>query len=783
MRKPILCASPFVSLMALVLPFASQAKAQTGAATTASTLEPGNQSDDAVADIIVTAQKRGENVQNVPISVTALGASALTAASINRVTDLVRVAPGFETGRQASTAATRLSIRGIGGGGSTAVDPSVATFLDDVYIARSGSIVNGFFDVAQIEVLRGPQGTLFGRNASAGAISIHTATPSNHLEGFVTAQAGSFDAYRFEGAVNVPLADGLAVRVAGLASGHGGYAFTSFDQHRYSKESTRGGRITARWEPAGSGLSWTLRADFLNIGGDGKPQLEFLPETFTPTTLANYTARVGASRISDVVDPFDRRGRNREFGELRDRQWGLSSDASYELEGGSKVRLINSYRHWRFENPFGDILFIGANALDQLPTYDSRSESHELQFISPKGMVGGAFDFVAGLYYFHEDLSLRETYNLGPDWCGLIVPLANPGLVSTCLASPQQGADGRFTQNGKSYAAYGQGVLHLTEKFDLTGGARWTRDTKKGTFVQTVINPAFAFYRAAEPFKRLDYEASKPSYRVNLSYRPARDVLVFATYSTGYKAGGFNSGFSAQVPSTRSLRAETETNYEIGVKSQFFDRRVLLNATLFRDDIKGFQDRTFRGNGITVENAGDIRAQGIDAEFVVRPIAGLTASVTAEYLDSKFTSYPLAANLPGLPGTQDLTGTRPNYSPKLQGNAALQYDGKIGTTGWKFSVRGDVSFISDVNVGSSIDGNPQTIQQGYALLGARLSVDAPSALTLSVFGTNLADKNYCSFAAPNPLDNVLGLRGAGFTAIRCSVGLPREIGASVTYRF
>ena len=741
---------------------------------------PAADNDDSNA-IVVTAQRRSERLQDVPISVTALPAAELDAANITTVAELSRVAPGFTVGRQNQLANARLTIRGIGGGGNTAIDPSVATFVDEVYIARSGSIINSFFDIEQVELLRGPQGTLFGRNASAGAIALRSATPTADFGGFVDAQMSSFDGYRIEGAINAPLSPTFGLRLAGLASGHGGYAYSTYDRRRYSTVNTRGARLTAQWEPTDA-LKWTVRADFLDIGGDGLPQIEFLPETFTAATLANYISRVGANRIGDVSKPFDRISFHRNQGDLTDEQWGVSSVLEYELDSGFALRAINSYRKWSFDWPSGDLTFLAADTMDQLGHTESRSDSHEFQVVSPKDLFGGAFEFVGGLYYYHEDYNQTEDWRLGPDFCNLLMPLINPAQVGACRAGPQDRvALGQMIQSAKSYAAYAQGTVHLGDKIDFTAGLRWTRDKKDGSFNQTRLNPTFII-RAPES-KLLTYRDTDLSYRFNLTFRPVERVMLFATASRGYKAGGFNSGFASAAQVTRNLGPETIKNYELGLKSELFDRRLTFNIVGFQSDVEGFQDRSYTGQATVISNAGDIRVRGFDVETRLRVLDGLNVSLTAEYLDAVFTSYPFAENLPGIAGNQDLTGKRPNNSPKWQGNASIDYRTDIGSTGWSLNARADLAFLSDINVGSTNNGNPQSIQDAYSLLSGRLGLKMPNDMEIYLFGTNLTKTDYCTYNAPNPLDNVIGTRGVGFTAIRCSMGAPREWGVGVSARF
>jgi len=740
--------------------------------------------DDTVADIVVTAQKRTEKLQDVPISIVAIGSDRLQASKIDSVSDLGKVAPGFTTARSTQATNTKMYIRGIGGGGNFAVDPSVAAFLDDAYVARPGAVIGNLFDVSGIEVLRGPQGTLFGRNASAGAVSIRTNAPTDEFGGYLNGEYGSYGAYKLEGAINLPVNEQLGFRIAALASGFDGFAINRLDGERYGYSDTQGIRGSMRFKPTET-IDWTIRADYLHTSGDGQAQLEIDPRSLTATAIANMTARLRGN-VPDLTDAFDRRSNQQIGGRLRDEQFGMTSDFKLEL-GDYSLRLVNAGRRWDNEQVDLDLIQTPLPLLQRPASFGSRAQSHELQFLSPTDLLNGRLSFVGGLYYFRERFTATEDYDMRPEWCNTIVRLVSAALVPTCIAGPQDNSSQfAYSQITDSYAAYAQATMKIVPQLELTLGGRYTWDDRSAVY--DVFNPnTTMFFVRSNEHTLLAQKDDRFTYRVNLAYKPSADLMVFGTISTGYKAGAFSNGTGTPALGQRRLVGpETVKNYEVGLRSQFLDRRVTFNATLYRMDVVGFQDRGFDGVSSVIRNAGDLRHQGFEAELKLRAAPGLDLSAGVQYLDSEFTDYRGAPGLPGKGGTQDLTGKSATFTPKWQGNVAVDYEGDLTSSGWKYALHADLAFQSSSNVGLINDNNPQTIQTGYALLGARASIMLPGdRITLSVYGQNLTGKDYCSQYYNVILDSVLGLRDpvSGGTGQRCVVGAPRTIGARVGFRF
>jgi iron complex outermembrane recepter protein len=736
--------------------------------------------------IVVTAQKRSEDVQDVPISMAVFSADSLEDANVDNILELTTVAPNFQARQSQQIATTTLRVRGIGAAGNTAIEPSVATFLDGVYIPRSGSVIASFLDIEGVELLRGPQGTLFGRNASAGALSLRTGTPRNEFSGLVRGEVANGDRYKIDGYINAPLGENVSVRAAGLYQDFGGYWFNRLDGEQLGGSETAAGRISLNAQFGA--LDWTVRADYSKITGDGLSNNDFDPSSVTPAQLAFFQARLGG--VLPDTNLFDRTLNQFQESRFTDEHWGIMSDASLDV-GDFTFRLINSYRDWdNFQND-GDISFTPRNIFTRDGAYRSKSHNHELQIISPeRGLLDGALDFVAGLYYFQEDYRIDEQFQLGPDFCTTLVPPPARPQCSGLLAMGRgaNATDLDFFQDVESIAAYAQANVYASDALWFTLGGRWTRDEKDALFDQRVNNPFAGNIRAPE-LQPLALTEKRFTYRVGINYQPNDDLLLFASHSTGYKSGGFNSGGSGTpLLGRRTFARETIDNYEIGMKSTWLDGALQANLTLYRMDVNGLQDRTFDGIGFIVLNAGDLRQQGFEFDTIIRPSDRFKLTASLAYLDSKFTDFPLASGLPGIGGTQDLTGQNVAVgSPEFTGAVGFQWDGEFGNSDIGWRLNSNLSFQSDVFAGASTDGNPQSIQDGFALLDARFTIESLNdSWSLSVFGSNLFDKGYCTVRFPQPLGAAFGLNNGvfpGSTGIRCTEATPRTYGVTGTFKF
>jgi iron complex outermembrane recepter protein len=703
--------------------------------------------------------------------------------------DLGRVAPNFTAQRAAQAANVRVTIRGIGAAGNTATEPSVATFLDGAYVPRTASVINGFLDIEGVEILRGPQGTLFGRNASVGALSLRSAAPKQDFSASVTAEAASADRYSVNGVVNLPVSDQLAVRFAGQARWFKGYHTNTLNNSRFGESDELAGRFSAKADFGA--VTWIGRADYSRTKGDGLANIDFDGRSVSVAQLNALRTRLGG-QLPDT-NLSDRKANHVLVGALNDKHWGFSSTLEAGVGGGFNVKLINAYRDWDSVQTDGDVVFLPVALTNRTGGYRSQSQNHELQLISPVGeFAGGALDFVGGLYYFTEDFKIDEKLHLVGQYCNLLV--ANLAQRATCnnliaTGAGENASDQDFSQKLKSFAAYSQFNINLSDQFTVVVGGRWTKEKKDAFLIQRVPN-TFALTSRAPENVAFKIDDDRFTYRIGANFKPSRDFLLFGSFSTGFKSAGINSGGgSTALNQRRKFGRETVKNYEVGVKSQWLDRALTANFTLYRMNIAGYQDRSFDGTSFIVRNAGELRHQGVELDLVAKPSRAFRLNAAIAYLDSEFTSYLGASALPGLgaAATQNLTGGSAHFAPKWTGNVGMEWRADVGGSGMQLVTSASVNFLSDQFAGAVTDNNPQVVQDGYALLGGRIGVEGPSnRWSLSLYGRNLTNKAYAVAKFYQPLAGAFGLNNGvfpGSTAVRQQRAEPRSYGVTATVRF
>ena len=747
-----------------------------------------------IPDVVVTAQRRAENIQSVPLSIVAFSGQTLQARGIGDILELPKAVPNLRLDTVSQNAGVSLRIRGIGASSNAAIDPSVAPYLDGVYIPRPGAILTSFLDVDDVEVLRGPQGTLFGRNATVGAIVLRTRAPSLSGDSAdLNAEAGGYGERKIEGVANIAAGHDVGLRLAAFSEHGDGWIKDVVDGSTHGGADTIAARLSFRTAPS-TRLDWTVRADYARTSGDAFHITQVDIATASPAQLASYSARstTPLSRLTgpsfDTIQHFDQPS-------LADRQWGIASAVAWDVGAGYDLRLIDAYRSWRDDQTDGDVVFTPLDLLNRHGVFASDSQSHELQLISPKSaLLGGRLDFVSGLYYFAERYETSEVLDLGTQLCGFIYG-SSPAALAGCNAGAQAAATvGLFDQRAESVAAYGQANFALTTALTLTVGARYTRDRKSAVFVQMAENPfvGAGVLRAPET-ARMSFSDGRPNWLADLSWRITPDVMAFVGYSTGYKSGGFNNagGAAALGAANRTFRSETSRDVELGLKSTFFDHHVRIDADLYQTDLLDFQDRSFNGLAFVIRNAGNVRARGAEAEVEALPIEHVKVDLALAYLDSIFTQNAEAPGLPGCTGAagscplvQNLTGRPTAFAPKWQIDLGVEYDTKRFGGGWTGQIRGSLRYAS--RAFTTNDDNPQSLTGGDLLLDARLDLQSPGGKwTLSLWGDNLTDVKYFTLKFPQTLGGFFGVLdpATGAALMRGFMGPPGTYGARIGVAF
>ncbi|MGR6330004.1 TonB-dependent receptor [Sphingomonas sp. XXL09] len=605
-----------------------QSKQQTADTPTDTTVAESNSAAQAATgDIIVTATRNETLASKTPIALTAITGDALLSAGITNPTTLGEQVPNLSIDRGNGL---QITIRGVTStDGTEKGDPSAAFMIDGIYIARPQTQEVSFFDVARVEVLRGPQGTLFGRNTTAGLINVITNHPVDRFEASLDAAYGNYDSRLLTGMINVPVTGELAVRAAFNYDRRDSFiqagprVRSDLDPFRNNVS----GRLSAAWNSGPAKL--LVVADYSHVGGqtiNGVPAANFYRNFNTNGVAPIYAPVAGkdAQRTLNVpvTTPL---GRDNDI-------YGVLADFTYDF-GPVQLNYLGSYR--KFERR-EDLTLIPASGATVYPARDDAAYRQNSQELRLSGTFGPLAVQIGG-YYFHET-GFQNYYIFG---------LLNPtvGAPGYTFGFPQ-----RYVRS-ESLAGFGQATLSLTDRLRLTGGARYSHDNKK-RLGATVICRTVACGAAGDSISANDAERnfSKVTWRAGLDYDLNTRSLLYAVVSTGYKAGGFNDGCEIGTGPGCTVTAnalyynpETITSYEAGLKTRLVGNALRVNLSAFHYDFKGIQLSqlsTICGGPCQVTtNAGKAKVDGVELETVANPGPHTRFDASASWLNARYTDF------------------------------------------------------------------------------------------------------------------------------------------------
>lgn len=715
-----------------------------------------------IGDIIVTAERRASSVQRTPIAITAVGGDALRANGISSIEGLNTSVPNLTFARDAGDA--KIFIRGVGynsiaPGGET----RVALYLDGVYQSRTQAALLAFYDVDRLEVLRGPQGTLYGRNAIAGTINLITRDPGDKVEGYVTGSVGNFGLVGIEGAVGGPLSSTLQARVAVRSADRGGYGRNLTTGEAANDEHTRSIRGKLKFEPS-SALTVRLIGDYTREDDHSGGYYFISAANPGIVPLGNLVGGVVPTNKQDFAG----------FGPKNDTEtFGLSGQADLDLGGDTRLALVSGYRFLaaRLQS---NVDVTTANLSRQYITERSKVFSQEARL---SHRFGSFADLVVGGYYFHETNSARnEVPFKGSVIKGRYSPFAPIPPVAALDPNTLYDFYGTFGQvKTDALAAFAQANVHLTPQLELDLGVRYSHEVKRiveqfqidvfSPFVQgDPVNPKAFIYGADS--NRVGYNSFDP--KATLSWQASDHVYLYATYSRGFKAGGFNIG-GIQAP----FKPEKLTNYEAGIKADLFDRRLRTNVAVFNYDYKQLQVNIVEPPAsLVTRNAASARIRGIEAEITALPVDDLRLKLNFAYLDAKYRRFvDTDPSFPAL-GEQDLTGNRLTNAPKYQIDGDVGYTFHTGLG--DFTPRVNVAWIDEIFFDQF--NNRQLYQPSRTQVDLLVNWSLPGkGLSASAYVKNLIDDTYVTAASVS--SGFLGSPVVG------QYGAPRTFGLTVTKNF
>lgn len=703
----------------LMVPVAANAQSAPAPADKAAATDDTGQ----LSEIIVTAQRRGQNLQAVPLSVTAFNEKILAASGVTSIREISHLDPSLNISQASGVVVPFL--RGVGNPSATTVgnEASVPVYIDDVYYAKLSTIDLELANVERVEVLKGPQGTLFGRNASGGAIQVFTRNPGNATEVEGSVGYANYDTFSGKLYVASPITDriGASLSASGSHQGHGwGFNPTSGEATYKNKFYNFRGKIVAdvtdttkativgfiNKQVSGQGL---VNSRYQGTFG-GKPPL---PQYGTP-------APVPAPGFYDST--------NTRNGEISHRGHGLSA----KIEQGLDFADLVSITAWRKakESYYIDGDGTPFNFSNYNLNNTDRQLSEELQV---KSTAHSSFDWIVGAFY----LNSRQGY----------VPAQITG--DSIAAAGGSEVDIRGVQTIKSLSGYGQATFHvIPDGTNITLGLRYTSDKVHGVGTQTIIIPGVGSFPAGLSVDD-ESEFHKLTYKVALDHKFADHVMGYVSFSRGYKSGTFNTLPLDSAPS----RPETVDAYEVGLKSELFDRHVRLNVAVFQNDVGNPQVQTIIQRGTTsfvgLTNADKARSRGAEFNVDANLGGGFSIRGGGTYIDGKYTKFtnapfyslnPVAPFGLTNPVLADASGNRLAQVPKWRFNAGVNYD--LDTEIGNFILDAGVSYTSRF----FWDADNRLAQTAYALVNSSLTYHLPDndRYSVSVWAKNLTKKKYYS---------------------------------------
>ena len=727
-------------------------------------------------EIVVTARKREENLQSAPLSVAAIGGDTLEKAGIDEFSEIASRVPGF-TFNPDNVSEPNIFLRGIGTDiESAASNPAIGFFLNDVYLSRAQGTAIELFDLERVEIVRGPQGTLYGKNVVGGAINFITRKPTDEFRAGAEAGFGNYGSFEVKANVAGGLGDGLSGSIAASARHHDGYARNTFTGNNVEDLDAYGVMAQLRYQPDDR-LDILLTGDLTRRRGGGK-----WVDIQTPS-----------DHNIPFVNPERRRGPNNIDGKQDADLGGVHLSANYDTGAGT-ITSVTAYREGKFASVNNDAgsfidftkMIYGADgridfgAIDHSLFNDdyyindkdetAKSFSQDLRFRSD---FDGPFNLLAGLYYQHESVDRTEIADY---------------IFVEFYAQGKEIAETRLKSD--TWAAFAEGTFDITDTLGVTAGIRYTKDRKRFSVYRETIGDFLGaefedengnFTRAFSASSKQSWDAWTPS--VNLHWQPAKDVYVYGLVSKGYKSGGWN-GENATNPGEARLAYDPEYawNYELGTKTTWLDNRLRFNVTGFWTEYKDLQTQQFvifdpnLPADNVISNAGKARVKGIELETALAPVDGVTLFTNYTYMDAKITGDLISTELQydpscfcSVPVPTNLKGNRLRRSPKnsfsVGGDVTVPVSSRINAF-----VRADYNWTDDFFFDN--ENSPRTRQKSVGVLNGSIGIATEDdKWELRLWAKNLTNELYESGKS-----DVIG-------SVLVSYNPPRTYGVTLRWKY
>ena len=716
-----------------------------------------------VQEVVVTARHREENAQNVPAAVTALSGEMLAATNTVGIGQISQMVPSVQF-QTVNPRNSQINIRGLGnnvGLANDGLDPGVGFYVDGVYYNRPATATFDLIDLERVETLSGPQGTLYGKNTTAGAVLVTTASPSFNFGAAGEVSAGNFGYVQAKGSLTGPIiADRLSGRMSFSYTDREGFQTNLFNGKKINDYNN----VTARGQ-----LLFTPTDDFkVRLIADYSRQHLYccsaeISGLWNPPSGVSFVAtaaRFGYTPVVGKVDVDAPVKANQETG-------GVSVQADWDLPG-AVLTSITAWRYWNW-SPASDLVQSRLDDVRKSQVIDRQNQVTQELRIASTGQ--NTIDYVGGLYYFHEKLEAYGTTQYG---AAAVAALASPALPALILTGVTQNTNNAYKT--ESYAAFGQATWNVNEKLGLTGGLRYTSDDKKGIYNAVVsggaplVGPlaAFAAIRnglASNGGYRVNYKKGAWGGHVDLAYEVNPDVMTYVSYSKGNRSAGLNLN-SLPNGATPVVAPETIEAYEAGIKTRLFDRRLTLNAAAFSEKDEDYQAQTVDPVVLKayLSNIPEVTSKGIEVSAQGRPSENLSFYASVTYDDATYAKFPTSPctveqSLP-VPASCNLSGVALPGVPKWAAAGGFEYHRPVslGDREAQVYLGVDDSFRSSLNSTATVSK--------YGRLPSRTLINARVGLRSGdrtwdayVWVKNLMDINYLTSSQALAPGYIIGFQG------------------------
>lgn len=681
-------------------------------------------------EIVVTALRRDQRLQDAPVAVTAVNSEALDRLGSSKMEDIALLVPGMTF--TVANGSVLTAIRGIAPDATTpVVDPSLAQHVDGVYQPRTYNMALQLADVDSVEVLRGPQGTLYGRNATAGVINYTLKGPTEELEASVTTAVGNYDRFMVKGSISGPISEGIGFRISGLMDKRSGFGWNPTLGVDVDDENIKGIRGVIRLEPT-EGLRIDLSGSHVTN--------DFRNQFYAFTTLGGANC-VGAIAALCAIPPRERVSLADVMPQTKTKQSTATAVMSYDVADGITLKSITGFIKSHYDSKYDSEGSAAPLTVGYLDLHSKQFTQEISANLEPAEWV----DAVLGAFY------LDETFDtLGPlDFPNGLRPITTAPIRQSLA----------LNQTTKSKAVFADATFNVTDRFRLLSGIRYTRDRRVGRQLNS-------FGGAVNCTATPEVEYSSTTGKVGVQFEWSRDVMTYATYQTGFKAGGFN--YSA---CNDTFEPEKVKSYEAGLKSTLLGGDLTFNLTAFRYDYSDLQVTVLvPPAAVLVENAAKVRGKGLEVETVARPLDNLRFDVTVSLLDAKYRDFETTNQLTGQ--LVNLDGTRITRAPKCTFNIGAEYS-FTPVDGYSLTARGEV-YQSDKIFYTPFHETISSQLEDFTIVNAYLTLRPDDErFKVMAFARNLTNETY----------RTGGFNSTTFRSGRGSYNAPRTYGLEVSYNF